>query len=63
MDILCKCGHHQRQHLDMNGSVLRSRNICFFLGPSTSVNDCPCMDYSPDNLSYIEKLATERGLI
>jgi hypothetical protein len=32
-------------------------------GPETTVTDCPCMNYVPDNLSYMEQIAKKRKLV
>lgn len=58
MDIICKCGHNKKVHEHLRGNF-----VCLCVGPYTSINDCPCFEYVPDNLSHIENLAKEKGLI
>lgn len=63
IDIVCKCGHSKKSHANINSHVVGGRAACFFLGSPTSDDECPCMDYKPDNLLHIEKLAKKRKLM
>ena len=65
-DILCKCGHEKHFHGGVgqpiwdefcNGGRIRDRKI------GNYVYVCTCLEYRPDNLSHIEKLAKKRKLI
>jgi hypothetical protein len=59
MDIICKCSHNKKAHF----TKFREPGICMFLGIDTVKPDCPCMKYTPDNLTHIEELAKEKKLI
>jgi hypothetical protein len=61
IDIPCKCGHAFNVHkLGVSGL---STYMCMVAGPQTTVTDCPCYKYMPDNLLYIEQLAKQKGLV
>jgi hypothetical protein len=54
IDIICRCGHFG--HFDDFYPLELIAGTC-------AVTICPCKKYVPDNLSYIEKLAKEKGLV
>lgn len=61
-DIPCKCGHIEKVHLKYGGIIGQPDIMC---------TDCfykPGLNghwhyFNPDNLSYIEKLAKQKGLV
>jgi hypothetical protein len=57
LDILCRCGHAKKEHLD--DGIFSDCLVTY----KAQKEDCGCMKYVPDNLSYIEDLAKERKLI
>jgi hypothetical protein len=57
MDIVCRCGHLKKEHLD---DGIFSDCLATYLDQK---QDCGCMQYVPDNLTHIEALAKERKLI
>jgi hypothetical protein len=68
----CMCGHLKIQHWKdkfpnnyaHKGFWGWPQNFCFEkVEWKDSVIDCPCREYTPDNLSYIEALAKQKGLI
>lgn len=50
-NFICTCGHTKRQHHNV---VNGGRILCFFKGMITTNDDCPCNNYKPDNLKYLE---------
>ena len=67
-NVLCKCGHLEKAHNPRNNIICIE---CFYaklkLGKDP-VNDTnffvgECRIYNQDNLSYIEQLAKEKGLV
>lgn len=72
MDIICKCGHGRKMH---NPEVWKERRqykineyileACYAEGTHQGISDylCRCNQYVPDNLSFIETLAKQKGLI
>jgi hypothetical protein len=60
-DILCKCGHRQEEHRvwdDQNRSFCGDCGIDPDLLPTEF-----CVEYIPDNLTYIETEAKRKGLV
>lgn len=64
LDILCKCGHSFSQHQREQDS---SSCVCIVpsMGKSSDWEQWAdkCMKYVPDNLTHIEQLAKQKGLV
>lgn len=65
IDIICKCGHLESIHAlkYLKSIQLTSFNDCYYKMSADQMDYCDCKEYTPDNLSYIERLAKERNLI
>jgi len=61
IDIICRCGHSKNVHQRL-GNEEYGATMCLAAGPDTLVQDCPCYEYTPDNLLHIEQMAKERKL-
>lgn len=49
----CTCGHPRYAHEQMNEFL--QHKACFYLGQGTSIDDCECMDFTLDNLAFMEQ--------
>jgi hypothetical protein len=61
-NLQCKCGHEREMHMS---AFLRRPIGCtvHIFDDAINVTGCFCTGFKLDNLSYIEKLAKERGLV
>ena len=75
--IICKCGHTPYYHwqedalggiiIESDGTgpchkFIRTGHFCEGCGDGPE-NYCSCLFYSPDNLTTIEKIAKDKGLV
>lgn len=67
-DIICRCGHERENHPGEHPTIkFQVCNDCFMRnlranqGLNGIKNSCP--KYIPDNLTHIEMLAAQRGLV
>ena len=70
-DILCKCGHSKSGHSRFGPHTMQDYQSCIcWLGRNrglglkkTNWRTCKCEQYQPDNLSHIEQVAKQKGLV
>jgi len=65
--LRCVCGHLDEKHAQkyFTGPLVKNhhwdKNSCFY--HTDSMRYCPCLTFKLNNLSLIESIALERGLI
>jgi hypothetical protein len=67
INIPCTCGHGLVQHFKEKYPSLaqpyNETNECYGRDRTSPNLICECLNYVPDNLGYVEKLAKKKGLI
>jgi hypothetical protein len=67
-EIPCICGHLNKFH-NIWPTRFGEEWCLVIINPDEPFNDlaefkqCGCLKYTPDNLSYIEQLAKQKGLV